>query len=607
MWEYAGIVSNSGGDSGQLTALLAAGGLPAGSSGQRSDSSLSLEGSFGQLVSNYPLADRYENETWHCVVLGYGEPGCAQTALNQLIAGNFSSAAVNSESFLIIALNSNGREAYLVTDLFGSLPCSYSAADALHFAARPATLAALLGHSEIDPQALYNYVFFHVIPSPESIYRGIRKIPNASVLHWNGAVTVNRYYRPTFSEQPAGANERRALVNCLEKEVCGSANTTGKVGAFLSGGLDSSSVVGMLARCADDQTDGPAEAFTIGFEADGYDEIPFARATAKHFGVKLHEHYLSQQEVLDNIPLLASRFGEPFANSSAIPAFVCAKFAADHGVTRLLAGDGGDELFAGNERYAQQKVFHPYELLPKPAQQLLKQLVNAVPGKLTPGPLSKPRNYVNRAAQPLPDRLQAFNFLSTHDLNSVFSGALTAQISSEQPYALLRDEYHRPSDASSLNRMLYTDWKFILADNDLIKVGTMCRAAGVEVRYPMLGDSLVDLSCRISSRDKLPGNKLRHFYKQSCRGFLAQSTLNKSKKGFGLPFGVWLRDHQGLREIAGDSLHSLKARGIFNNQFIDETQRLHRDSHAAYYGELVWLMMTLEQWLQHHAPNWSMR
>ncbi len=600
MWDFAGQFAANGSAS------------PAAVSGLNTAATL-FETDRELLVSSVAVADKFSDNQWRCVVLGHGVSGSAKKALKALRGGVFSSRLIGSESFAVIAWKHSGTQAFLATDRLASIAVCYSGdANRVSFSSKPELTSKLAKKSNINAQALFHYAFFNVIPGPESVYQDVDKLPPATVLTWDGTCSLQQYYMPQFTETRAGKAEQQLLLQSLEAATadCAEVNNTlnnpkqqhGKVAAFLSGGLDSSTVVGMLSRCSNEQ----AEAFTIGFEAEGYDEIPFARATAKHFGVKLHEHYLTQDEVLETIPVLARSFGEPFGNSSALPSYICAKFAADQGFTRVLAGDGGDELFAGNERYAKQRVFKPFEVLPKPLQNALLATVNAIPGAATPGILNKPRRYLEKAALATPDRLHAHNFMALHGHNSLFTADFLGSINTDKPLQLARETFNRPDKASNLNRMLYSDWQFTLADNDLVKVGTSCRAAEIEVRYPMLNAEVIDLSCRISSKDKLPGSKLRDFYKRSCRGFLADSTLNKSKKGFGLPFGVWLLEHHGLRELAGDSLESLKKRGIYRAEFIDDTQRLHQTGHAAYYGELVWVMMMLEQWFQHHQPNWQL-
>jgi len=163
---------------------------------------------------------------------------------------------------------------------------------------------------------------------------------------------------------------------------------------------------------------------------------------------------------------------------------------------------------------------------------------------------------------------------------------------------LMREVYHRPEHATDLKRMLYLDWQQTLADNDLRKVRRSCELAGVPVRFPMLDDGLVDIAVRIPSNRLLRGRRMRDFYKQAVGGFLPPQIIDKRKHGFGLPFGVWMREDSRLRELAGDSLSDLARRPYFRSDFVHNVMNLHEAGHAAYYGELAWILMVLELWFK---------
>ena len=167
----------------------------------------------------------------------------------------------------------------------------------------------------------------------------------------------------------------------------------------------------------------------------------------------------------------------------------------------------------------------------------------------------------------------------------------------------MREAYDGTRSDSMLNRMLNLDMQITLADDDLRKVSRMCGLAGVEVRYPFLDEAMVELAARVPPRAKLQGRRLRAFFRDTFRDFLPPTTLKKSKHGFGLPFGAWLRTHPALRELAYDNIDALKKRDIFLPSFLDEAVALHRDGHAAYYGEIVWVLMILELWLASRATG----
>ena len=461
---------------------------------------------------------------------------------------------------------------------------------------------SVIEHPDVDPvissQAIYNYIYFHHCPSPGTIYQKVNKLEGGQFLVFQaGKCRKKFYWLPDFSEEINASVQEAGgeLKQKLEKTVKQLSSTADKTGAFLSGGLDSSTVAGMLARVYP----GKAKTFTIGFPVEGYDEVSYARLAVEQFQTQQHEYYLSPDDTVAAVPQIAAFYDEPFGNSSALAAYYCAKLAKDNGIEVLLAGDGGDELFAGNERYARQLLFEKYRKVPSGIRSALQFGLHRTPGLLLKNKIIfKAKRYIDQAAVPLPDRLQDYNFLHRHPGNEIFVEDFLQQIETETPLQSLRDCYHRPEEASSLNRMLYMDWKTTLHDNDLVKVNKMCDLAGVDVRYPLLDQEIVDLSCRIPSTMKLKGKELRWFYKQAMQDFLPERIINKSKHGFGLPFGIWLKDHQPLKELAYDSIDDLKKREFIRSEFLDHAITMHQSIHAAYYGELIWILMMLEHWFQ---------
>ncbi|MCG5497551.1 asparagine synthetase B family protein [Ectothiorhodospira variabilis] len=498
--------------------------------------------------------------------------------------------------FALAILDPQNHHALLAVDKVGiqQLYCRADG-DGLSFCSALSPLAALSSAPPaLDDQALYDYLYCHFVPSPRSIYEGIQKLPAGHVLEWRkGETRIAPYWLPDFQESPVDVQMAgREMLSIIESSVRADVAQAGadKSAAFLSGGLDSSTVTGMLARASKE-----AHAYSIGFDVPGYDEMAFARVARDHFGAHGHEYYVTPEDVTRWLPQVAMACDEPFGNSSVLPAFLCAQKAHEDGVELLLAGDGGDELFAGNERYAKQGVFEHFNRLPAWLQALAVK--GSVP--LARVPLArKVHSYIAQARVPLPDRMDTYAFLERHDPMDVFEEDFLGRVDPGEPRQIKRSLFAEPRNASKLNRMLYLDWHFTLHDNDLVKVNTACHLAGVEVAYPMVADDLVLLSTRIPSRDKLRGSQLRWFYKQGVRGFLPEAILAKKKHGFGLPFGIWLRDYAPLREMAYDSLSRMKTRGYIRPAFIDELISLHRNKHAAYYGELVWILMVLDLWLE---------
>jgi asparagine synthase (glutamine-hydrolysing) len=300
-----------------------------------------------------------------------------------------------------------------------------------------------------------------------------------------------------------------------------------------------------------------------------------------------------------SIPAIAATYDQPFGNSSVLPTYYCAKLAAADGIDRILGGDGGDELFGGNVRYAKQRVFGYFDDAPGPVRAVLSASLSPSMWDSVPV-VKKARSYVQQASVPMPDRMQTYNLLTRIGVDTVFEPSFAAQVDVDLPIRQMREWYARSNAASLLNRMLAFDYKYTLTDNDLPKVVTACRLAGVDVAFPFLDDAVIAFAERLDPDLKLKGLKLRWFFKHALRDFLPQEILTKSKHGFGLPFGIWLGRDPALRQLAFDSLESLKARGIVRNAFIDTLRANLLAEHATYYGELVWVLMMLEQWFQAH-------
>ncbi len=450
---------------------------------------------------------------------------------------------------------------------------------------------------EISQQAIFNYLYCHVVPGPGTIYQKIEKLrPGECLTFRNGAVDKHFYWQLHYSDESSESFDvladrfRRLLRDSAKRAISGDAS----IGSFLSGGTDSSTVTGLLSELCGK----PAKTYSIGFAADGFDEMEYARITAKHFAADPHEYYVTPQDVVEAIPVIAQAYDEPFGNDSAVPTYFCARMARADGINVLLAGDGGDEIFGGNVRYAKQKVFESYWSVPAPLRRaLIEPLALGFPGGDKIPLLRKLRSYIRQASIPLPDRLESYNFLHRSPLTDVLEPGFLAEVDVIQPLALLREVYQRTASPSSVNRMMHLDLKFTLADNDLRKVSRMCELAGIEVRYPLIDDALVEFSGELPPSLKVKGLTLRYFFKQALKDFLPPETLAKTKHGFGMPFGLWLKTHKPLQDLVLESLETFQRRGIVKPAYIQELLHQHESSHATYYGIMIWVIMTLERWL----------
>lgn len=527
----------------------------------------------------------------------------ALAAWHETVAKGASKAAVGVSGDFAVGLRLPDGRSFLAVDRFAIHSLCYRVVDGqLRFAARADELAD--ADAEIDPQAIFDYLYFHVISSPRTIYKGVYRLPPAHyALFENGKLTVAPYWVPVFEEQHNPSltvlkdEFRQLLKDAVSTQLDGS-----KSACFLSGGTDSSTVAGMAAL-----TSGKTVAtYSIGFDAQGFDEMEYARLAAKHFKTEHHEYYVTPDDLVRSIPAVAASFDQPFGNSSALPSYYCAKMARDDGVTKILAGDGGDELFGGNSRYAKQRVFGWYDHVPGAVQ---KGLMEPLLGTRAAGAFALTRkagSYVEQARVPMPDRLQMYNLITRLGVAEVLTPQLLAQVDVTGPLQLQRQVWEGAQDCSHLNKELAFDWRFTLAESDLPKVLGATSFAGLDVGFPMLDDRLLAFSLKLPTDYKLKGLKLRWFFKEALRGFLPDEILTKKKQGFGLPFGVWANTHPALKALATDSLHSLARRGVVRADFVQTliTQRL--PEHPGYFGEMVWILMMLEQWLAAKAPGFRM-
>ncbi len=531
----------------------------------------------------------------------------ALAAWQQAYAERGAGCAADVGGEFAVALDLGQGSVYLAVDRFAVHTLCYAVHDGrLHFAERADELARRLGIRELDPQAIFDYLFHHCIPSPRTIYVGIQRLPAAHyALFQDGQLTVAPYWVARFDEAvnpdfDALRDEFRGILRNAVKDRVGA---DGRTACFLSGGTDSSTVAGLMREIT-----GQAPAsYSIGFEAEGYDEMEYARIAAKAFGADHHEYYVTPADLVKAIPDVAAHYDQPFGNSSAVPAFYCARKAHDDGYTRMLAGDGGDELFGGNVRYAKERVFHGYSQIPLLLRAgLLNPLfVNPVIGRIPL--LKKGTSYIRQARVPMPDRMQSYNLLDRLGLNDVLTPALLSVVNTDAPRLHHRATWAAgPHDASLVNQMLAFDWRYTLAENDLPKVVGTTGLAGVDVSFPLLDTRLLDFSLKLPTHYKLKGLKLRWFFKEALRGFLPDEILTKKKHGFGLPFGHWAVKDEALNRLAAESLRSVAARGIVRPEFVESLLTRRLKEHAGYYGEMVWILMMLEQWLRRHAPDYRL-
>jgi len=452
----------------------------------------------------------------------------------------------------------------------------------------------------VPPQSVFNYLYMTVVPAPHTIYAEQQKLlPAQYLVYENGAARTGFYWRMPYEERSSKSHDELAeeLMDLLRQAVARSAGgfDPSSYGAFLSGGLDSSTVAGLLAEIGPS----PAQTFTIGFDENALDEMHYAHIASRHFSTRQFDYMLTPRDVSDLAPRMAMVFDEPFGNSSAVPAYYCARMAKQRGIDRMFAGDGGDEIFTGNKRYIEHLKLGRYRRLPRLLREgVFEPIVFGFPGVDGIGIVRSGRRFLRLLKAPLPDRWEATNPYHGERAAVAFSDDALGDITVGAPLEDMREVFEATQSDSDLQRMMHLDLKITLADNDLRKVGRMCALAGVEVCYPFLDDDVVAFSARVPPALMTKDYQLRHFFKEAVKGFLPSEILVKKKHGFGMPFGEWPKTDPTLRTLVCDSLLAFGSRGYLRKDFLEGLVDGRTRSEKTGYDGTTWDIMMLELWFQ---------
>ena len=409
--------------------------------------------------------------------------------------------------------DNNRNRLIVATDFYGIKPVVYSNRNGALCAASRIRQLLLCGDvsTALNPEAIYHYLFFDAVCSPVSIYREVRKLePGKALCFEKGNLKEFTYYDIDY--HPNTSPDESYWIKEIPRQIEQAVNCyiplslPDQTGCFLSGGTDSSSVAGYYTQLSGTR----AKTFSIGFDDPKYNELDFAHIAANHFGTEQFDYFVTPRDVLNLIDALPDIYDEPFGNASVVAAYYCAQMARQAGVEVLLGGDGGDEIFGGNERYVTNLVFAKYSTIPKALRQtLLEPLVFVLPSI---GPFYKAKRYIRRASLPNPERFFSYNILAETDSRQIFADDFLGQLDTDCFMRLAKSHYDTPPSAHDTDRLLYIDMKFTITDNDLRKVTQMVEAAGVQVRYPLLHRDLVDFTGTIPpSLESQVGQKPLHF------------------------------------------------------------------------------------------------
>lgn len=495
--------------------------------------------------------------------------------------------------FAIALWDTNSQRLLLARDRMGQKPLYYyDDGQTLVFASE---IKAILAHPDVpresaldDPHTLALYLGYGYVPAPNTAFKGIRMLLPGHILiaDSNGTRTFPYWTPPHPAEAGDVTPAREAEYVEMVREVLSEAVKLRLIadvplGAFLSGGLDSGLVVALMKQ----HSTGAVKTYSIGFAGDdSFDETPYAKTVADYLETD-HTAFTVEPEMLDLLPKLVWYHDQPFADSSAIPTYLVSQLTRQH-VTVALTGDGGDELFAGYERFYAAAMVDKLGIVPRPLWGMLAGVLNHLPeGTGYYNPIKRARRFANGAKQPL--ALAYFDWVRLFSRDMI--GALTGHADSAgQDFA----GYIR--NGSRLPAILHANMQTYLPDDLLIKADRCSMATSLEARAPFLDHKLVELVATVPFNLKLKGSTTKYLLKQVARGLLPDAIIDRKKHGFGVPLGAWLR--QDIAPVS-DILLSSEARGrrLFNMSTVEQLINDHADGKRD-HGQRLWTLLTLEWW-----------
>lgn len=541
--------------------------------------------------------------------------GSGWVALADLIQGELQAAADSPEAssqkdwrgrFAFAGWDGAGTSLQAFTDHFGSVPLYWYQQEG-HFAVAT-DLRLLLDapgiRREPNLEAVYHYLNFAVIPAPLTICHGVHRVePGTRLVLGADAAQLTRYYLPAYPADREGDDGKMAAE--LRERIIASVNDyrpqgDNEWGCFLSGGTDSSSIVNILAR---NSQAARVHTCSIGFDEAGYDELDFARLAGEACGAETHLAKVNKERALGLLDSVIAAYDQPFGNASAIPTLACAELGQSQGFSVLLGGDGGDEIFGGNERYAKDKVMEGFYRLPSP----LKAAAGKI-GRLLGGGgnhlLNRVRNFTERGALPNPDRFYTDDSFASDFRDDLLTPEFRRQVSADASLDFMRQVYSLGEPAEPLHRIMRLDLLMAIAQNDLVKVHRACKHHGVAARFPYLDPALVDYCGHLPARYKVRGLNKRYLFKQAMVGILPQAILRKRKQGFGLPIAIWMKEDPALQARVRDVLlgQRTRDRGWINPEFVTKLVEMHMQGgwdHSA----AIWQLLVLELWMRSYMDD----
>ncbi len=492
------------------------------------------------------------------------------------------------------------KSLFIARDRIGKKPLLYShqANGDLIFGSE---FQAVLQHPnisrEVDFSAIDSYLSYLCVPAPKTAFKQIRKLEPAHWLLWkNGEVKIQRYWLPDFSKKIKISEEEaiEETTRILRESVKLRMISEVPLGAFLSGGVDSSAVVALMAQ----ESSQPVKTFSIGFEEEDFSELKYAKRVAEHIGAEYNE-FIVRPNALEVLPTLVKHYGEPYADSSAIPTFYVAKETRKF-VTVALNGDGGDESFAGYERYLAMNLAEKYRKIPAI---LRKGLIETGVG-LIPNPtqfrsrVKSLKRFVESGSLANAERyLGWMSAISSSLKESLVSNEFKAQLNGSQPINVLQKWFDKNVNLGIVDATMLTDQMTYLPNDLLVKVDIASMANSLEARSPLLDHKVIEFAASLPQNLKVSGRETKSLLKKVAAKLVPKEVIYRRKMGFGVPIGKWLRTD--LKPYVKETLLSERfaKRGFFQQNKVAELIEKH-SAQKEDFATPIWTLLMLELWFQ---------
>lgn len=460
---------------------------------------------------------------------------------------------------------------------------------------------ALLSHPdisrEVDFDAIDSYLSFLCVPAPQTAFKQIRKLEPAHWLRWkDGKIETKRYWLPDFSkkikisEEEAIEETTRIVREAVKMRMIAEV----PLGAFLSGGVDSSTVVALMAQ----ESEKPVKTFSIGFEEQDFSELKYAKIVADHVGAEYNE-FIVKPNALEILPELVEHYGEPYADSSAIPTYYVSKETRNF-VTVALNGDGGDESFAGYERHAAMKIAELYHRVPAFARKLfVEKPIGLIPtSELKKSRVRDAKRFLQAASLPRTERY--FRWMSTFNRDAkkeIYTKDFAEKVSAQNASSFLDQWFEKANGSGILDATLLTDQMTYLPNDLLVKVDIASMAVSLEARSPFLDHKVIEFAASLPENLKMKGFETKSLLKKVAARLVPKEVIYRRKMGFGVPVGNWFRGE--MKGFVRDILLSEKSlkRGIIKPEMLEKYVNEHTNAEKDHTFQ-IWTLLMLELWFQ---------